>query len=88
MATDIEKGWRGLAIAMVAMIVLVFVGLVGSYLLTITSVNNERAQRQQDRAPACALALHLVNQESGQNKTADMALYNATGCPQIIRATR
>lgn len=75
-----------LVIAMLAIIIVIAGGVVGSYVLTISQVNSQRNDRLQERVPACVLARQLVQQEpAGPHRATDAALYNATGCLTVMR---
>jgi len=78
----------GVAVAVVAFMLLIAIAIGGSYALTIHSVYVQRTQYLQSRVPACLLAAHVIGQENGRGKTADMAIYNATGCPAIVKTVK
>lgn len=82
-----KSGVRPLVTALLLIVAVLAASVVGSYVLTISQVNNERTQRQEQRAPACSFAKHLIDREAPSLQRGDAALYNATGCPKILKVT-
>lgn len=88
MTNDVmRKALRRGAVGLGVILAVLLVGLVGVYILAISNYDNARHAHDEDRAPACLLARHYVYQQTaGQPRQAGILLYNATGCPQVLKA--
>jgi hypothetical protein len=77
--------WTG--VLALSVLLLICLAIAGSYILTINYVNAQHTLHVDQRVPACEHARQIIDEQSDSNHTRDagLALYNATGCPQILQ---
>jgi hypothetical protein len=77
--------WTGAVILVI--LILIASAIAGNYALTIGYVNSQRNLHIQQRVPDCERARKIIFAQNNSNNTRDagMALYDATGCPQILQ---
>lgn len=86
----LSTGVRLMTIATLAVMLVLFGGLAACFLLTIHVENGDKTLHAQQRVPACKHAFQVVSSQDNSNdaRSAGMALYQATGCPQVFQQLR
>ena len=77
--------WTG--VLALAVLILIALAIAGSYAVTIGYVNSQHNLHVEQRVPACERARKIIYAQEDVNHARDagIALYDATGCPQILR---
>jgi hypothetical protein len=77
--------WTGILV--LSVLLLIFLAIAGSYVLTIDYVNSQHTLHVSQRVAACEQAHKIIYAQKDVNhdRDAGVALYDATGCPAILQ---